>query len=310
MEPLIVTTAEAGQKIWNFLERRVENAGSDLHKWLRTGQVRRNGGRVKAFDRVETGDAIRVPPFAVLRERHEKEHASRRLGMNVIFENDDIIVLNKPAGLPTQNGTGHTDSVAQRLKDAFAGTDFVPAPAHRLDKETSGVLVAGKTYAALRGLTDALAGRSPQAPRKEYLAWVWGDWPWKEERELRDNLFKDEKTQRMVAVDSAINGHNDKPQEGKNAISVVRLLETRIVDSKTTSLLFIRLLTGRTHQIRVQLSSRKFPVVGDVLYGKGNIMLKLHSFRITLPPLHGITLPCLEQRPEWCSPWNTTDNSF
>ena len=181
MDALTVSRAESGQKLLNFLQRRIEAAAGELHKWIRSGQVRVNGGRSKAFDRVSEGDLVRVPPFAALKApgsaspvRPRPAFANAFGGaaiLPVIYEDEDILVLNKPSGLPSQGGTGHADSVASLLAARFRHAEFVPAPVHRLDKDTSGLLIAGKSYAALRRLSDALAGRTETPPRKEYLGW-------------------------------------------------------------------------------------------------------------------------------------------
>lgn len=194
MNALIVSREEAGQKLLNFLQRRLEAANGELHKWIRSGQVRINGGRAKAFDRVEEGDSVRVPPFASARASDAPTPGAspheRSSLLSIVYEDDDILILNKTAGLPTQGGSGHADSVVSRLTALFSGSTFLPAPVHRLDKDTSGLLLAGKNYAALRKFSDALAGREGLPPRKEYLAWIWGRWPHSEEYRLRDLLKK------------------------------------------------------------------------------------------------------------------------
>lgn len=299
MNALIVSREEAGQKLLNFLQRRLEAANGELHKWIRSGQVRINGGRAKAFDRVEEGDAVRVPPFASARASDAPtpgasphEHASR---LPIVYEDDDILILNKAAGLPTQGGSGHADSAVSRLAAMFSGSTFLPAPVHRLDKDTSGLLLAGKSYAALRKFSDALAGREGLPPRKEYLAWIWGRWPHSEEYRLRDLLKKNEHERKMEA---------DGP-EGREAESIVRPLETRRIGEKTATLMLIRLLTGRTHQIRVQFSSRGYPLVGDGKYGrKDGTALKLHAFRLTLPEYEGASPLVVSCLPPWEKPWD------
>ena len=321
-QALTVSRAEAGQKLFNFLQRRVEAATGEFHRWIRTGQVRVNGSRAKAFDRVEEGDQVRVPPFAVFlpagteagnearkasrpQDESEKKKASSS-SLRIVYEDEDLLVIAKPAGLPVQGGTGHSDSIASRLAAERAGADFVPAPVHRLDKDTTGLLVAGKTYAAVRLLTDALAGRGGEAPRKEYLAWVEGRWPFAPEdgpQELHDFLAKDQKAQRMKTV------RGPKEEEGQEARCIVTALETRRIpegpQGREHSLLLVRLLTGRTHQIRVQLASRGHAIVGDPWYGKGADGLRLHAFRLSLP-LPGRAAKTLELLPPWKGAWKVT----
>ena len=129
-EPLQVTAAEAGQKLLQFLSRRFEEPQSVLHRWIRTGQVRINGGRAKPFDRVELNDEIRVPPFAGAGTKAERAPASSggKELPPIVAETDDVIVFCKPSGLPVHPGTGHTDSLTTRLEAAFAGLPFIPAP--------------------------------------------------------------------------------------------------------------------------------------------------------------------------------------
>ena len=322
-QALAVSRAEAGQKLLNFLQRRVEAATGEFHRWIRTGQVRVNGSRAKAFDRVEEGDLIRVPPFAVLLpagslpgngtpnsaapSAPQGGNGQKRSSLTIVYEDEDLLVVAKPAGLPVQGGTGHSDSIASRLAAERADADFVPAPVHRLDKDTTGLLVAGKTYAAVRLLTDALAGRGGEAPRKEYLAWVEGRWPFPNEdgpQELHDFLAKDQKAQRMKTI------HSDKAEEGQEARCVVTALETRRIpegpQGREHTLLLVRLLTGRTHQIRVQLASRGHAIVGDPWYGKASQEgLKLHACRLVLP-LPNCGRRTLELLPPWKGAWKVT----
>jgi len=302
---LSVSRAESGQKLLNFLHRRISAPTGDLHRWIRTGQVRVNGGRAKAFGRLNEGDMVRIPPFAERlpaqvspAQGNAEKHSSR---LDIVFEDDDILVLAKPAGLPVQGGTGHRESVASILAEERAGTPFVPAPVHRLDKDTSGLLLAGKTYAAVRLLTDALAGRNEEKPCKEYLAWVEGSWPGTQPTELRDRLAKDRHAQR-VRTFSPESGR----EEAKEARCLVTKLENRIIMDEERTLLLIHLLTGRTHQIRVQLALRGHPIVGDPWYGNcagaPRETMKLHAFRLSVPVPDGGRRD-FELTPPWTGPW-------
>lgn len=299
---LVVSRAESGQKLLNFLQRRISAPTGDFHRWIRTGQVRINGARAGAFDRLTEGDLVRVPPFAERLPAGEDSRSPVPAGkpsrLHVVYEDEDILVLAKPAGLPVQGGTGHRESIASILAEERAGSSFVPAPVHRLDKDTSGLLVAGKTYAAVRLLTDALAGRSKDRPCKEYLAWVEGDWPQSSAVELRDLLARDREAQRMKVFSLS-----SEKEDAKEARCVVTPLKRRRVHGRERTLLLIRLLTGRTHQIRVQLASRGHAVVGDPWYGENSREgLKLHAFRLTIP-VPGGGSRSLELSPPWKGGW-------
>ena len=280
----MVGAEEAGQKILQFLARRLGLAGNMLHRWIRTGQVRRNGLRVKAFERVETGDRIRVPPFALrIAAVPETDAASGRPLPDIVAELPGLLVLNKPAGLPVQPGSGHTDSVASRLAAHFAHLPFKPTPAHRLDKDCSGLLLAATSYERLRSLHDAFVRRTL---KKSYLAWVEGAWPEDAPGELRDLLEKTGRPGREKV----------RSGQGREALCEVVCLRRE----ERRSLLSIALITGRTHQIRAQLSTRGHPLCGDVKYGarpRGGGLL-LHAFSVELPTGELFVCP-----PPWTGAW-------
>ncbi len=328
-----VSPQEAGLKLIGLLERRLLLPPTLLHRWIRTGQIRLNGSRAQPFARVSAGDSIRVPPFAgALSEQaratknrqeagkarreghHDGQHGSfgqtrdhagshkgshaacqpartTRLPLSVLDEDDDYMALFKPAGLPTQPGTGHQDSVATRLKEG-AQTGFAPQPVHRLDKDTTGLVLAAKNYQALKRAHDAL--REGDGLGKEYLAWVHGIWPHQKERLVKNWLRKG-----LVAGQEKMLVR-DEPHEGhKEALLVARPVKY----AKDATLLQIRLLTGRTHQIRAQLSHLGFPLLGDGKYGrKDGESLMLHALRLTLP--EGKSYLAL---PRWRAPYGVED---
>lgn len=292
VQKLLVSEAEAGQKLLGYLKRRL---GQDLpaallQRLIRGGEVRVNGKRAKPFFRLSAGDEVRIPP---LRDAGPMGSPLPGSGapapeLEIIRDGPDLLVLNKPAGLPAHPGTRHSDSVSSRLKAAFAASDFMPTAAHRLDKSTSGLVLVAKTYRALRELQEGLRGRSIH---KDYLAWVMGAWPLDTPETLYDVM---EKRQDAQGRGKVVIG------QGKEALCLVR----PVLRARRCTLLGIRLGTGRTHQIRVQLSSRGHPIVGDAKYGGppgrefGLTGICLHAWRLTLPD--GTTFTAL---PAWPAPF-------
>ena len=281
---LTVSDEEAGQKMLQFLVRRLGFARSMLHRWIRTGQVRRNGSRAGAFDRVEAGDSIRVPPFALrMAAVSETVAASGGPLPDIVAELPGLLVLNKPAGLPVQPGSGHADSVASRLAAHFAHLPFKPTPAHRLDKDSTGLLLAATSFERLRTLHEAFTRREL---KKDYLTWVEGIWQQDGLCTLRDLL---EKT-------GGFGQEKVRSGRGREALCEVVCLRRE----ERRSLLRVTLLTGRTHQIRAQLSVRGHPICGDVKYGarprRGGLLL--HAFSMELPEGERFACP-----PPWSGAW-------
>lgn len=201
----------------------------------------------------------------------------------VIEHGEDFLVINKPSGLAVQPGTGLDDSVVERLRLLYAQEPFIPAPAHRLDKNTSGLLAIGTTHKGLAALSRWFASHTNG--HKHYFAWIQGDWP-AHSTTLEDYLCKSTSgLHNMECVDK------DHPQ-ALYAKSHVTKLKTIRHKGVAVSLLRIALVTGRTHQIRVQLSSRHAPIIGDVRYGgpAHNPML-LHAYELVFPESAIFTLP-------------------
>lgn len=289
-----VSEKESGQKLLRLLERRLGLPEALLHRWIRTGQIRLNGKRCKPFDRVGTGDILRLPPFAGAmaaevsdakdgqgNDYGEKDAFCREASLPFLESWHGILAIYKPAGLPVQPGTGHEDSVSARL--ASQNNFFNPAPAHRLDRDTSGVLLAGESYEALRYLQDSFREGKIH---KEYLAWVHGRWDWSDV--LLKHYLRREKSEGKTKT----RVYPQPVPYSREALSLVHCLTA----TDERSLLQIRLLTGRTHQIRAQLAYCGHPVVGDVKYGLSGpfSFLYLHAMRIILPDGHEFS--CM---PDW-----------
>lgn len=284
-----VGEAESGQKLLRFLQRRLNLPESLLHRWLRTGQIRLNGRRCKPFVEVQTGDQVRLPPFVnklkTVTDAPEPPHCDAGFPP-LVFAEDAIWGFDKPAGLATQNGSGITDSMASRLAAHYQECSFIPAPAHRLDRATSGLLLCGATFEAQKKLQAQF--RSGQI-HKEYLAWTYGNLPFNDQRLVCHYL---EGKDRVLAF--------AKPAPGrKEARCIIRPIRSL----QNSTLLQIRLLTGRKRQIRAQLAALGAPVWGDFRYGApAGSLLRLHAFRIILPDDK-----LLESLPVWSDPWNVEE---
>lgn len=276
-----VSAAESGQKLLQFLERRLERAvpKTAIMRWIRKGEVRVDKGRKKPFDRLKAGQIVRIPPHRA-GEGPETEVSTGSL--DIVFNKKDILAINKPSGLAAHGGEGHKDSVTARLRGMFADSDFTPTLCHRLDRDTSGLLLAATSYEKLRELNDLFASGGVD---KLYLTWVHRQWKEPGTILLEDHMQKqDTRGREKVRTGS-----------GKQALAEVTCLDSR----KERSLLVVKLLTGRTHQIRVQLASRKHPIIGDRKYGRkrDDETLLLHCFSLALPNLF-LSLP-----PDWSGKW-------
>jgi 23S rRNA pseudouridine955/2504/2580 synthase len=260
-----VGAEENGRKLTTFLEARLGNLPAGLlMRLVRTGQVRIDGRRCKPFDRVAAGQKVRIPPVNVeRRDKAEPGQPSGSDGLDIVHEDADMIVVHKPAGLPVHAGTGWNDSVHDRLKARFPSQVFTPVPVHRLDRDTSGLLLCAKTHDFLRSMHALWP-----LVTKAYLCWVQGKWPHEDWRTIVSELAK----VRTGDGEKVVSG------KGRRAVSHVR----PILVSGQRSLLLVVLGSGRTHQIRVHLSDEGYPIVGDPKYGRGK-GLRLHAAFLSWP---------------------------
>ena len=252
---LIEVDAEnAGQRIDNFLLARLKGVPkSHVYRILRTGEVRRNGGRVKAQDRLNAGDIVRVPPVRVTRTETVElplERIRTRIEPRVLFEDDDLLVLNKPSGMAVHGGSGLSFGVIEALRQLrpdCRGLELV----HRLDRDTSGCLLLAKKRSALRSLHEQFREDDVGKVYVALLAGVWAKSRWLENAPLKKNVLQS--GERMVRV----------ARDGKSAETEFRRLER--YDGAT--LVEARPVTGRTHQIRVHAQHMGHPLIGDERYG-------------------------------------------
>jgi 23S rRNA pseudouridine955/2504/2580 synthase len=282
------TTLEVGeeaaaQRIDNFLLRHLKGVPkSHVYRVLRSGEVRVNSGRVKPEYRLQPGDRVRVPPIRVSEGQKARAKPAE---FPIVHEDGALLVVDKPAGVAVHGGSGVSYGVIESLRASRPQTKYLEL-AHRLDRDTSGLLMVAQKRGALVELHRML--REGEVD-KVYLAVVKGAWEGGP-RELRESLHKyvDAKGERRVAV----------REDGMKAVTRVRALKK----SADFSLLEVRLLTGRTHQIRVHLAHAGQPVLGDSKYGdfalnrrlekEGVRRLFLHASRLAL--LHPVTGAKLE----------------
>jgi 23S rRNA pseudouridine955/2504/2580 synthase len=267
----LVTVDEesAGQRLDNFLMRHLKGVPkTHIYRIIRSGEVRINKGRVSADTRIQAGDVVRVPPVRVSERAAEKTEAMAQQVASgfapardfpVLYEDEWFLAINKPAGVAVHGGSGVSFGVIEQLRMARPGADYLEL-VHRLDRETSGILLVAKRRSALKDLQNQFRERETG---KTYLAMALGHWP-ANKKVLDKPLHKyllagknGEEGERRVKVVA-----KDDP-DGMPSLTLVKVRAA----SKELSLLEVTIKTGRTHQIRVHLASEGFPIAGDDKYG-------------------------------------------
>jgi 23S rRNA pseudouridine955/2504/2580 synthase len=293
---LTVGEESAGQRLDNFLIRVLKGVPkTHVYRIIRSGEVRLNKGRASADTRVALGDVVRLPPVRVsgaAAARAEKPAPPREFP--ILFEDEHLVAIDKPAGVAVHGGSGVSFGVIEQLRQARPGAKFLEL-VHRLDRETSGILLVAKKRSALTKLQDQFRERETG---KTYLALVAGAWPANKkviDQPLHKYLQADgERRVRVVAKDDP---------DGMRAITLVRIAEKLPLPLPLPlaeegggegaggfSLLEVTIKTGRTHQIRVHLASAGHPIAGDDKYGdfelnkalarQGHKRMFLHAWRL------------------------------
>ena len=307
VQMLTVAGDEGEQRLDRWFKRRFPHVTQGaVEKMCRTGQVRVDGGRVKASDRVVPGMEIRVPPLPVgeAPKPVESRMAKTDAGMiqdAVLWKDEHMIVLNKPAGLPSQGGSGqgerHVDALAEALKFGYKEK---PKLVHRLDKDTSGVLLLARTDRVARALSEALRHREA---RKIYWAVVAGV-PHPRQGSIKFGLVKAPGRGRGGEGEKMLCVHPSKVAETEGAKRAQTDYFTLWFLGARLSWMALEPVTGRTHQLRAHMAEIGHPILGDGKYGGpgqenpgdgwgaasgGDISRKLHLHARSLSIEHPIT---------------------
>ncbi|MBW9114980.1 RluA family pseudouridine synthase [Rhizobium cauense] len=295
IEHITVGPDEAGMRLDRWFKIHYPGLGfGPLQKLMRSGQVRVDGGRVKTDARVQPGQVVRVPPLDVDAKSkntpiaaHDLKHGGdyELLQRMVLHEDDKVIVLNKPAGLAVQGGSGVTRNIDKMLEAWTNPKGEKPRLVHRLDRDTSGVLVIARTRGAAQKLTAAFRERDT---KKTYWSLVKGV-PRKHEDKISTWLVK-EATPDGDRMRVAKHGEDG----ADHAVSYYRVLETA---AQNLAWLEMEPYTGRTHQLRVHALHIGHPIIGDPKYfiedpnwdfpGGIQKRLHLHAHKIDIPHPNG-----------------------
>ncbi|WP_421844567.1 23S rRNA pseudouridine(955/2504/2580) synthase RluC [Marinobacter algicola] len=280
---VVVDEDNHGQRVDNYLMAQIRDVPrSIIYRIIRKGEVRVNKGRVKPDTRLNTGDEVRIPPVTRKEKPAQVVPGSRVQGVMqsaVVFENDQMLVVNKPSGIAVHGGSGLDFGLIEVLRAARPEARFLEL-VHRLDRDTSGLVMVAKKRSALRYLQDELRHKRI---RKHYHALVAGDWPGSVKKVSEPLLrFELGSGERRVRVDDA----------GKDSLTRFRVLES----FSGYTLVEASPVTGRTHQIRVHSAWAGHPIAGDDKYmddvslrafrsaGGQRLMLHARALDFTLPP--------------------------
>ena len=284
---IAVAEHEEGQRLDNYLIKILKGVPkSHIHRIIRAGEVRLNKKRCKPDSRIQTGDLLRIPPVRTAEKQRSSENRAQAVPareFTIIYEDDALLVIDKPAGTAVHGGSGVSFGVIEQIRRARPEARYLEL-VHRLDKDTSGLLMIAKKRSALVKLHEAIRN---DHPKKIYLALGVGKLP-NDSFHVKLPLFKYTGAQgeKMVRVS----------EDGQSAHTIFRVLNRfsddllHQVGLSQLTLVQATLKTGRTHQIRVHLQSQQCPIAGDERYGDYQANKRLQKLGLKRMFLHASEL--------------------
>ena len=284
---ITVAEHETGQRLDNYLIKILKGVPkSHIHRIIRAGEVRLNKKRCKPDSRIQTGDLLRIPPVRTAEKQRSSENRAQAVPareFTIIYEDDALLVIDKPAGTAVHGGSGVSFGVIEQIRRARPEARYLEL-VHRLDKDTSGLLMIAKKRSALVKLHEAIRN---DHPKKIYLALGVGKLP-NDSFHVKLPLFKYTGAQgeKMVRVS----------EDGQSAHTIFRVLNRfsddllHQVGLSHLTLVQATLKTGRTHQIRVHLQSQHCPIAGDERYGDYQANKRLQKLGLKRMFLHAAEL--------------------
>ena len=269
----------AGQRIDNYLMSQLKGVPrSRIYRLLRKGEVRVNKGRIKPDYKIKRGDLVRIPPVRLSANKENESQSPadgllKKIESSIIYQDDALIVLNKPSGIAVHGGSGIQFGVIEAMRSLYPQEKNLEL-VHRLDRETSGCLMLARKRSMLKALHELIRNNEIQ---KHYIALVKGQWQGGAttiDAPLQKNVLKS--GERIVRVDN----------EGKSAQSIFK--PVKVYDIAT--LVEVELITGRTHQIRVHAAHAGHPVAGDEKYGQRSFNLTIKQLGLNRLFLHAKSL--------------------
>lgn len=271
---LTISDDEAGQRLDNFLLAKLKGVPKSLiYRIVRKGEVRVNKGRTKPEYKLQADDVVRIPPVRVAEKNDapisNKLQKVAELEQHILFEDDVLLVLNKPSGTAVHGGSGLSFGVIEALRALRPQARFLEL-VHRIDRDTSGILLVAKKRSALRALHEQLRDKTVQ---KDYLALVRGQWQ-AHVKQIQAPLLKNE----LASGERIVKVHSDgKPSETRFRIEERYEAATLVKASP---------ITGRTHQIRVHTQYAGHPIACDDKYGDVEFDQKMRALGLNRLFLH------------------------